>query len=402
MDTRETLDLRWVATNFSSQSDSSRWMETLARLDSDIQVGRRYLDPGWQLSAESASETIRAYRLEKEGDCLGLAVFQLQDRPLNLQFGEVTLARIPLQRLTMVSEPLLDSRIPQMEMQLALLSLVELLMRVESADTCIFLEGLPVNGELGRFVLDGRLDHLYQRVLIGAPFEHQFIRMPKSYGAYLKELGGRSRQSVQYSQRKLRKDMIGEVRIRAFAAPCEVAAFLRDAVSVSEQTYQARLLGLGLADSEAFRSWLTYAAENGWLRSYVMYCRDEPAAFMLGYFHGSTYYYDDVGYDPKFAKWSVGSVLQLMVVEDLLNLDRPPGTFDFSIGFGLHKARFGNWSRTEVNLLLMPRGLGTSVKILSYKATNSISNAVARLLARLGLKDRMKRWIRRRTLSDVT
>ena len=78
---------------------------------------------------------------------------------------------------------------------------------------------------------------------------------------------------------------------------------------------------------------------------------------MLGYVHNCRYYYVDVGYDPDWAKYSVGSVLQLAVIENLYALKSPPAFFDFSTGYGEHKGRFGNHEQEEVNVLILPVSL---------------------------------------------
>src|SRR3954452_13478221 len=41
------------------------------------------------------------------------------------------------------------------------------------------------------------------------------------------------------------------------------------------------------------------------------------------------FYYIDVGYDPKWAKFSIGSVLQWEVMEDLYRKGNTPTIFDF-------------------------------------------------------------------------
>jgi hypothetical protein len=98
----------------------------------------------------------------------------------------------------------------------------------------------------------------------------------------------------------------------------DVPEFLAVAQAVSRRTYQWTLLGLGLQDKAALTARLTLAADHGWMRCYILYCGDDAAAFMLGYLYRGVYYLGEMGYDPDWAKWSVGSFLQMEILRDHL------------------------------------------------------------------------------------
>jgi hypothetical protein len=230
---------------------------------------------------------------------------------------------------------------------------------------------------------------------LGNEFEHQFIKLPASFQDYEAQIGSHARKHLRYAHNRLAKDVSGDLRVRRFTDIDSVPDFVADAGKISEKTYQWRLLGLGLRDAEALSAELAFAAQNGWLRSYILYCRGEPAAFMLGYRYRQSYHYMDVGYDPAWAKWSVGSILQMEVLKDLLAGPNPPQIFDFSIGFGAHKARFGNTSRPEINLLLVKRHPRNAVLATAYTATAAIDRLVGKWAELLGIKARIKRWLRR-------
>src|SRR5690606_2751113 len=100
-------------------------------------------------------------------------------------------------------------------------------------------------------------------------------------------------------------------------------------------------------------------------------------------------------YDPDWADWSVGSVLQMEVLEDLYARPDRPARFDFSTGYGPHKARFANASQEETNLLLLPNTPSNRALVAAFRATDGVSNLAASTLQRLGLKQTLKRAIRR-------
>ncbi|MEJ0071442.1 MAG: GNAT family N-acetyltransferase [Pseudomonadota bacterium] len=225
--------------------------------------------------------------------------------------------------------------------------------------------------------------------------------MPADWETYEKQLGTRSRKSLRYSRKKLAEHLDGQLTLRCFTAPDEIDAYLADAVRISQKTYQWNLLGLGLRDRAALRERLRFAASRGWLRCYVLYGRGAPLAFMLGLLQHGTYHYLDVGYDPDWAKWSVGSMLQVDVMRDLFALPAPPRGFDFSTGYGAHKARFGNRARREANYLLLPRGPRSALLLGAYRATEAASVGLSRLLDRYDLKTRLKKLVRGRAVAPA-
>ena len=137
-----------------------------------------------------------------------------------------------------------------------------------------------------------------------------------------------------------------------------------------------------------------FAAERNWLRCYILYCKNVPVAFMVGYQYEDCFFYIDVGYDPEWAKYSVGSVLQLEVMEDLYRRDNTPTLFDFSTGHGPHKSRFGKESHEEVNMLLLPNTLGNRMLAIAFRGVDDTLDLTSRILDNFGLKQSLKKAIR--------
>jgi hypothetical protein len=324
----------------------------------------------------------------------------VRPRPLRFQLGEVTLFARRLRTFTLSGEPVLVD-LPDGARPRALVEFLAAARGLMARGDALTLEGVPTDGALAALLADPPATPFVSAPL-GAPFEHQVIDMPGDWESYERGLGTRSRKSLRYSRKKLVEQLDGGLTVRCFTRPVDVARFLADAAQVSRKTYQWNLLGLGLRDQAALGERLGFAAEQGWMRCYVLYCRDAPAAFMLGIRHADTYHYLDVGYDPDWAKWSVGSVLQVEVMRDLFALPEPPRRFDFSTGYGAHKARFANRSQREVNHVLLPRGLGSRALLVGYRATAALSVRLGRLLERYDLKAKLKKLVRGRAARHAT
>jgi CelD/BcsL family acetyltransferase involved in cellulose biosynthesis len=347
---------------------------------------------GGDPAARAADLRLLMYRGGSGEEAAGYAAFLVRPRPLKFQLGEVTLASRRLRYHTLSGEPLLAG-LDEPARYAATAGFLEAARAMLRPGDALALEGVPVGSALDRLVATAP-PASFAVTRLGAPFEHQLIDMPVDWARYEAQLGTRSRKSLRYSRKKLHEHVDGRLEARCFTTPVELERFLADSVQVSRKTYQWNLLGLGLRDQSALDARLRFAAERGWLRCYILYCRDQPVAFMLGLLHRDTYYYLDVGYDPDWAKWSVGSVLQVEVMQDLYALPTPPRGFDFSTGYGAHKARFGNVSRREANWLLLPSGWRSAALLGGYRATETVSAGLSHVLERYDLKARLKKLVR--------
>lgn len=362
-----------------------------------VSLGSRSLDLDWRTGGGSDRTSVHVYSWRQSGEVLGFAVFSRRERPLKFQLGELPLGRARLARFWHLGEPYLSADLSDDQKVEACRLLAGAALASLRRRECLFFEGLPTGSALHSALSDrSRLPPAVMRQL-GKGYDHQFIRMPASYQEYLAQLGSRSRQSVLYSQRRLSKEVNGDLKCRCFESEEDVDTFVKDGGAVSRKTYQWNLLGLGLRDTPELRASLTHAARRGTLRSFILYCAGRPVAFMLGHQHGDCYYYDDVGYDPDYAKHSVGSVLQIQVLEYLYSRPDTPRYFDFSTGYGQHKGRFGNFARSELDMLVMPPTLENRMLLGAYAATDRFSTWTASMLDRFGIKDRLKRLIRRQS-----
>jgi Acetyltransferase (GNAT) domain len=383
---------RWELLDLSSAESRVKSLQLARSVAPKAGLGARFYNIEWKLGPDPDWARIRAYVLMDGSRARGFALFCRQNRPLVFRLGEVTIGSARLSRLTTIGDLYFEPGAGADPQAAAAKDLLELVLSSLAPGEALFFEGLPMDRATHGVLVGNELGVV--TIQLGAAFDHQFIAFPASFKEYLQQLGSRSRQSVQYSARRLDKDTGGQVQVVRFDGTQGVEKFLTDAAAISRKTYQANLLGLGIHADPGTRALLGHAAEKGWLRSYILYCQNVPSAFMLGFQYGGCYYYDDVGYDPAYAKWSVGSVLQLKVIEEILGSPEPPGHFDFSTGFGQHKGRFGNMERREVNLLVLPRTVRNRALALAYRGSESVSSGMVRALDRMGVKDRVKKFIR--------
>jgi len=349
----------------------------------------------WLLAASGEDPAgVHAYFLEAPDGTVGYAPFLLQPWRLRFRLGEITLGARPLVRFHLMGGPLLAGG--ESEPEPAAAALLAAVREALGPGQVVFFEGVPLDSTLGRLLGGTAARRLpFHVVRYGAPSPRHFIRLPASLDDYFGRLGKRTREGLRRKRRKLRKHVGDRLELRRVTRGVDVDAFVEAAGAVSRKTYQWHLLGLGLRDPDALRERLRRLAEKGWTRCYLLVAGDAPVAFMIGYAHRGIYHYIDVGFDPAWSAHSVGTVMHLEVLEELITSDDRPEVFDFSTGTGEHKERFGTESRVEANWLLIPRGFRGRCLATAFRTSEAVSSALARAAETLRIKTALKRWIRR-------
>lgn len=391
-----SADIAWRAADLDDPESRDAAIALADRVMEES--GQHHLghDLEWALCGR-ADDRIVALCLEGE-HVTGFALLIRQQRPLSFQLGELTYYRHPLTRYHLWSAPLIAGASPGSEAwaEAAFGFLATLKQRLGSAGAVVGIEALATDSPFHRLLQDhpgicGGFLVMQQ----GEAYAHQRIDMPATLDTYLAGLGGRSRKSLNYSRRKLFRDFSDDVDLIGCRAEEDIPDFLDKAIAISKTTYQWNLLGLGLRRGDALETRLRFAASRGWLRSYLLECGGKPAAFMLAYQYRDCFYYTDVGFDPAFARWSAGSMLQLLVMEDLYAQPNRPAVFDFASGYGEHKARFGNASTEEANWLLLPRSLRNAVLAGAYRRLDGLASLATATADRIGVKRTLKKTLRR-------
>jgi hypothetical protein len=357
----------------------------------------------WLLEGEGRSvRDVPVYVVREGGKVVAYAPFVVQPWPMRFRMGEVTLFSRSFERFHLNGGPLFwvessDERRGELVAKL-FVSLRSSL----TSQQLIYLEGVVEGGEVERAMAAESVRRAFKVMEPSPRYERQLVRFPASFDEYLRSLKSQTRQNLRNSRRRLDKHLSGRLNLACYSSPDQMPEFVRRAVAISKTTYQWRLLGLGLRDPERLEQTLSSMARHGWTRCYLLECNGAATAFMIGYLYSGTYYYVDVGFDPDWEKWSVGTVLHMEVLRALMDGDVRARSFDFSSGTGVHKKRFGNESRREANFLLVPRSARNIVLVGAMRAMNATSRVSAHLLERLQLKAAIKRMLRRRATDTST
>lgn len=167
-----------------------------------------------------------------------------------------------------------------------------------------------------------------------------------TWESYLATLGSAHRYNFGRRLRNLTRHY--DVRLQLVRTEEERQEALAILVALHARRWQQR------GGSEAFRTPALRAFHNeisrvalqrGWLRLFVLRLNGTPAAVLLGYRYGGTFYYYQSGFDPSLAKDSVGLVTMGLTIQHALG----EGTQAYDLLHGAEAYKF-QWARTVCGL----------------------------------------------------
>jgi hypothetical protein len=222
---------------------------------------------------------------------------------------------------------------------------------------------------------------------------HWVTELPSTFDEYMSQFSAKSRSTLRRKRKKLEAELAPRLEIVSRAE--QVEGFLREGRTISQLTYQWDL-GPKLEDDSETVERFRMLADEGELRCYLLHAGDRPIAFMQGVVVNGVYHYGTPGYLPEYAKWSPGTVLLLMVFEELI-ASGAAKSFDFGIGGDTtgYKSQFGNRSYPAARLELFgnrPRALFLYCLEAGLLMGKQLAN---RALADTELKARIKRSLRK-------
>jgi len=172
-----------------------------------------------------------------------------------------------------------------------------------------------------------------------------------TWDSYLETLGPLVRKGVKRYFRNLPAAF--DFRVDCVQTQAEAHAALDVAMDLHRQRWHSG------RKSEAFQSdsviafhreFVQHAAERGWLRLFVMYLNGTPAAALYGLRYGTTFYFYQSGFDPAFAKHSVGAATMAISVKSAI--EEGVLVYDFLHGAEEYKFHWTQetWSLARIEL----------------------------------------------------
>ena len=247
----------------------------------------------------------------------------------------------------------------------------------------------------GRSVLLRDSDQFrFNGVSLIATYRRYYVDLRSEFPAYLAQFSSRTRSTMQRRIRRFAKESGGAIDWATFSRPDEVGPFLAETLPLSHLTYQHRVFHAGLPDNPGFVARLQQLATTDQWRGWILRLNRRPVAYICAPAIGRTLLYDYVGFDPRLATLSPGTVLQYLVLEQLF-CQHPFAFFDFTEGEGEHKSLFATDCRRCADLVIAGTAIRAKAIIAAYRAFNAAGRSLTSAAERLGVRRRLRRLLRR-------
>ncbi|MEJ2656194.1 MAG: GNAT family N-acetyltransferase [Desulfobacterales bacterium] len=176
-------------------------------------------------------------------------------------------------------------------------------------------------------------------------FSYEII-LPRTWGSYLNMLGGKQRHEIRRKLRRL--DEAGQVRFRVIQRPDEISENMDIFFSMFKASRPDKSEFLTDQMVSFFLLLAQRTAQQGLLRMSFLDIDQVPAAGVMCFDYTDTIFLYNNGYDPKFAKLSVGFLSKVYSIKD--SIDRGRLRYDLLKGDEGYKKRLGS---TPVPLYLL-------------------------------------------------
>jgi hypothetical protein len=201
-------------------------------------------------------------------------------------------------------------------------------------------------------------------------------------------LSGHEKKRFRQIAKKLNTDFSGSVRVERCGTPSDLGQTLDIVEEIARKSWQ-RQSGIGFNTSEALSEFLRMQAERGWLRIYILYLAEKPCAFWMGANYQGTFFNDFIGYDPVYARYSLGTYLLSKTMEEFCSEGLE--AIDFGFTDDEYKRRFGNLMRLEGNVHIFARS-PKGVALSAMKAmTTMLHEPTRKILERTNLTQKVKK-----------
>ena len=129
------------------------------------------------------------------------------------------------------------------------------------------------------------------------------------------------------------------------------------------------------------------------LRGSILFLEAKPISYLYLPIKDGRVIYGHLGFDPAFARYSPGIVLQLLALESLFS-ENSYQVFDFTEGDGAHKRLFSTTERYCGNVFYLRSTIKKRLILHLHLAVRWFSDFADSVIVKSGLKERLRRALR--------
>lgn len=262
-------------------------------------------------------------RLEHQIHCIAPLIEE--PRLLPLKLGTLKLAKLPCKRFKLPTGRVIFTEIANAPR--CIQQLISLPSSIIGAN-CLFLEELrldeaeAVQNLRSRYTLR-QINHSPQGIWV--------VKIEAEYDQFLATLSSKTRNEIR---RKFRRftEAATSWELKTIHRPEQIAEFVYAQQYVYQRSWKSNTQEPSRKNSLSFNvEYLQHIAERGWLRCYVLYCDETPAAYSINFQYKTQFYGQEMAYDKHLGRLAPGLVLLQQVIKDLHQVNSPT---TMNLGFG--------------------------------------------------------------------
>jgi CelD/BcsL family acetyltransferase involved in cellulose biosynthesis len=223
-------------------------------------------------------------------------------------------------------------------------------------------------------------------------YRRHHVETRGDFEAYLATLTPKTRQTLKRKVRKLCTEFGDQEPWREYRTPSDLQLFHKLAREVACRTYHARLFDAGLPDSTTYLD--EARGEGRSARGYLLLKSGTPVAYLYTPVDRGVALYVHLGYDPAYAEWSPGAVLQYFALRQMFS-DPDIDRLDFGEGDGQHKATFATGHTLCADIYYFRPAPANLATVAAHLGVTGLDRSAAWLVDRLGVRSAVRRWLYR-------
>lgn len=253
----------------------------------------------------------------------------------------------------------------------------------------IFMPSHPIRETLSRVELTKNTIRY-----VPGQYRRYYIDIQGSFSEYLGRLPSKERLELRRKRRRFAESSGGVQYYREYRLPGEMTEFYELSREISKRSFQGKL-GVGIPNSEKFRSDLVRLAGEGRVRGFLLLHRGCPVAYEYCRVYGDCLTGELCGYDPEMRRSSPGSVLMFCILEQLFR-EQIFQYWDFGTGEAKYKAFLSTGSRTCADVYYLSRNIKNSGIIAAHCALRAAWWCTGATLDMMRLRSRLRKMLRTR------
>ena len=209
-----------------------------------------------------------------------------------------------------------------------------------------------------------------------------------------RSMSSKTRATVVRKVRNFEKFCGGSVQWRMYATAEEMLEYYDLARSLAAKTYQQRLFDAGLPGSESFRAQMIDLAKRDLVRGFVLFHGGKAIAYLYTPAPDGFLVYDYLGYDADYGQHSPGTVLQYLALKALYE-ERRFQLYYWGFGYSQTKHIFSTGQVLAADVYYFRSTLRNRLAVWMHHRVDTFADRAGRLAERLGVKQRIRRWLKR-------